>query len=119
MSGSEAIGGPCFAVNYAALHLLVETRTVAPCSVKLAPMAKESKSILEIQELILAEFRARKCTAAVQSIRVNRHDVDGEGANWGACYWMNVGTSGLGDSEKALRQILRRLRGIYTAAEAE
>jgi len=32
---------------------------------------------------------------------------------------MNVGTSGLGDSEKALRQILRRLRGIYTAAEAE
>ena len=82
-------------------------------------MAKESKSIPEIQELILAEFRAHKSTAGVQSIRVNRHEVDGEGANWGASYWMNVGTSGLGDSEKALRQILRRLRGIYTAAEAE
>ena len=106
-------------MNYAPLHLSSETRTVAPCPAKLAPMAKESKSIAEIQELILTEFRAHKNTAGVQSIRVNRHEADGEGANWGASYWMNVGTSGLGDSEKALRQILQRLRGIYTAAETE
>jgi hypothetical protein len=82
MSRSATIHGPWFALNYAALHLSSETRTVAARSVKLAPMAKQSKSIPEIQELILAEFRAHKSTAGVQSIRVNRHGVDGEGANW-------------------------------------
>src|SRR5579872_5294834 len=105
MSGSEVADGPWFAVNDASLHVSSETRTVAPCPAKLTPMAKESKSIAEIQELILAEFRAHKSTAGVRSIRVSRHEVDRDGANWGASHWMNVGTSGLGDSEKALRQI--------------
>ena len=85
-------------------------------STTLGPMAKDTKTIQEIQELILAEFRAHKSTAGVKSIKVNRHGLDSDGANWGANYWISVGTSGLVDSEKALRQILARFRAMYDAA---
>jgi len=37
----------------------------------------------------------------VRSMRANRPEVDGESADWGIRCWMDVGTSGLGDSEKS------------------
>ena len=79
-------------------------------------MAKEVKTIAEIQDLILAELRAQPNTAGVKSIIVTRHGVDSEGANWGSTYRLLPGTARRGDCEAALRDIIRRLRAMYDAA---